>query len=163
MGGLLGRHGRSMPREMDFEEPGRQEEPFRTQLRLNRHPMYVCMLGSDLEAPEEVQGLIGLTPDDVGLCQSLDTAMAFVFVWLEGEGGPEEGKLFLASPAVKNYHSNRNLFLLDDHKVLWKKSGKEGEKRLLVVPRELKQEVPVSSSRKSSGCVMAFPQLDTRG
>ena len=54
---------------------------------------------------------------------------------------PEEGELFLASPAVKNYNINRNLFLLDDHKVLWRKSGEEGEKRLLVVPRELRQEV----------------------
>ena len=34
---------------------------------------------------------------------------------------PEEGEFFHASPAVKNYHINRNLFLLDDHKVLWKK------------------------------------------
>ena len=57
-----------MPREVDFEEPGRQEGPFHTQLWLSRHPMYVCVLGSDLEAPEEVQGLIGLTPDELGLC-----------------------------------------------------------------------------------------------
>ena len=49
---------------------------------------------------------------------------------------PEEGELFLASLAVKNYHINRNLFLLDDHKVLWRKSEEEGEKRLLVVARE---------------------------
>ena len=54
---------------------------------------------------------------------------------------PEEGELFLASPAVKKYHINRNLFFLKDHKVLWKNSGEEGEKRLLVVPRELRQEV----------------------
>nr|XP_022308171.1 uncharacterized protein LOC111114176 [Crassostrea virginica] len=110
-GGLLGRHGRSTPRELNFEEPGCQEGPFRTQLRLNRHSMYVCVLGSDPEASEE------------------------------GEMEPEEGELFLASPAVKNYHINRNLFFLDDHKVLWKKSGEEGEKRFLVVPRELRQEV----------------------
>ena len=83
--------------------------------------MYVCVLGLDLEAPEEVQGLIGLTPDELGLCQSLDTDLAFVFAWLEGEVDPEEGELYLASPAVKNYHINRNLFLLDDHEVLWKK------------------------------------------
>ena len=62
--------------------------------------MYVCVLGSDLEAPEEVQGLIGLTPDELGLCQSLDADLAFVFAWLEGEVEPEEGVLFLASPAV---------------------------------------------------------------
>ena len=103
--------------------------------------MYVCVLGSDPEAPEEVQGLIGLTPDELGLCQSLDADLAFVFAWLEGEVEPEEGELFLASPAVKNNHINRNLFLLDDYKVLWKKSGVEGEKQLLVVPRELRQEV----------------------
>ena len=59
-------HSRSMPRELDFEEPGRQEGLFRTQLRLSRHPMYVFVLGSDPEAPEEVQGLVGLTPDALG-------------------------------------------------------------------------------------------------
>ena len=50
-GGLLGRHGRSMLREVDFAKPGRQERPFRNQLQLSRHPMYVCVLGSDLEVP----------------------------------------------------------------------------------------------------------------
>ena len=60
---------------------------------------------------------------------------------VEGELELEEGELFLASREVKNYHINRNLFFLDDHKVLWKKSGEEGEKRLLEVPREL-QAVP---------------------
>ena len=60
---------------------------------------------------------------------------------VEGELELEEGELFLASREVKNYHINRNLFFLDDHKVLWKKSGDEGQKRLLEVPRELRQEV----------------------
>ena len=41
--------------------------------------MYVCVLGSDPEAPREVQGLIGLTPDELGHCQSLDADLAFVF------------------------------------------------------------------------------------
>ena len=69
-GGLLGRQSRSIPRELDFEEPGLQEGPFRIQLLLGRHPLYVYVLGS--EAPEEVQGLNGATPDKLGLCQSLD-------------------------------------------------------------------------------------------
>ena len=34
---------------------------------------------------------------------------------------PEEGELFFANPAVKNNHINRNLFVLDDHKVLWRR------------------------------------------
>ena len=67
-GGLLGQHSRSMLTELDFEEPELQEGPFRTQLRLSRHPLFVHVLGSDPEAPEEVQGLIGLTPDELGLC-----------------------------------------------------------------------------------------------
>ena len=46
--------------------------------------------------------------------------------------------MFLASPAVKNYHINRNLFFLDDP---LEKVGGGGGKRLLVVPRELRQEV----------------------
>ena len=50
--------------------------------------------------------------------------------------------MFLANPIVKNFHIHRNLFLLDDHKVLWRKSGEEGEKRLLVVPWELRQKNP---------------------
>ena len=66
-GGFLGRHGCSMPREVDFEEPGRQEGPFRTQLWLSRHPMYVYVLGSDLEAPEKVH-LWTLTWPSFSLC-----------------------------------------------------------------------------------------------
>ena len=86
--------------------------------------MYVCVLGLDPEAPEEVQGLIGLTPDELNLCQCLDTDLAFIFAWLEGEMEPQEGELFLASPAVKNHHINRNLFLLDDHSPLEKVGGR---------------------------------------
>ena len=48
------------------EEPERQERSFRTELLLSRHPLYVYVLGS--EAPEEIQGLNGLTPDQLGLC-----------------------------------------------------------------------------------------------
>ena len=51
-GGLLGRHSCSMPRELDFEEPERQEGLFRTQLRVNQHPLYVYVLGLDSKAPE---------------------------------------------------------------------------------------------------------------
>ena len=128
-----------MPRKLDFEEPGRQEGSFRIQLRLCGHPLYVYVnvLGSDLQASREVQGLIGLTPDELGLCNSLDAALSFIFAWLEGEKEPEEGELFLANPAVKNYQINRHVFLLDVHKVLRRKSGgREVEKRLLVIPRK---------------------------
>ena len=97
--------------------------------------------------------MIGLTPDELSLCQSLDSDLAFVFAWLEGEVEPEEGELFLASPAVTNYHIN--LFLLDDHKVHWKKLGRRERSGFCWFPG--------SSGRKSSGCAMTFRQLDTRG
>ena len=144
-----------MPREVDFEEPGRQEGQFRTQLWLSRHPMYVCVLGSDLEAPEEVQGLIGLTPDELGLCQSLDADVAFVFAWLEGEVEPEEGELFLASLAVKNYHITGTCFSW----IITKSSGKSRGRR----ERSGFWWLPGSSGRESSGCAMTFRQPDTRG
>ena len=57
------------------------------------------VLGSDPEAPGEVQGLIGLIPDELGPCKSLDADLAFIFTWLEGEEESEEGELFLANPA----------------------------------------------------------------
>ena len=63
-------------------------------------------------------GFDGFTPDELNLCHSLDTDLGFIFAWLEGEMEPEEGELFPASPAVKNFYINRNLFFLDDHKVL---------------------------------------------
>ena len=58
--------------------------------------MYVCVVGLDPEAPEEVQGLICLTPDELNLCRCLDTDLAFIFAWLEGEMDPKEGELFLS-------------------------------------------------------------------
>ena len=78
-------------RELDFKEPGRQERSFCTELRLIRSPWYVYVLGSDPEAPEEVQGLIGLTPDELSICQSLDVDLTFIFAWLDGEEEHEEG------------------------------------------------------------------------
>lgn len=41
-----------MPKELDFEEPGRQEGAFRTQLLLSRPYLYVYVLASDPEASE---------------------------------------------------------------------------------------------------------------
>ena len=46
---------------------------------------------------------------------------SFLLGWREKE--PEEGELFLANPAVKNYSINQNLFLLDVHKVVRRKGG----------------------------------------
>ena len=66
-----------MTREPDFEEPGRQEGTFRTQLRLSWSPLYMYVLVSDSTAHEEIQGLIGLIPDELGLCQSQDANLAF--------------------------------------------------------------------------------------
>ena len=54
----------------------------------------------------------------------------------------QEDKLFLASPAVKNYYINRILLQLDNDRVLWKETEEGGEKRkVLVVPIELRREV----------------------
>ena len=48
--------------------------------------------------------------------------LSFSLGWRERRSR-EEGELFLANPAVKNYQINRNMFLLDDHKVPWRRSG----------------------------------------
>ena len=77
LGGLLGLHSRSMLRELDFEEPG---------------PL-VCARTGFGSGPEDIHGLIGLTPDEPGLGQFLYVDLAFIFAWLEWEVEPEKGEL----------------------------------------------------------------------
>ena len=94
--------------------------------------------------------MIGLTSNELGLCQSLDADLAFLFAWLaclEGEKEPEEGVMFLANPAVKNYPINQNLFLLDVHKVLRRKGG----------------ETAFDAWSPGTQAVMTSRQRDTRG
>ena len=91
------------------------------------------MLGSDPKAPEEVQGLIDLTQDELSICQSLDVDLTFIFAWLNGEEEPEEGEFVLADLAVKKYSSTGTC----SSWMTTKSSGEsreEREKRLLVVP-----------------------------
>ena len=95
--------------------------------------------------------MIGLTPDELNLCQSLDTDLVFIFALLDGEMEPEEGEFFLASPAVKNYHINWNLFLLGSQIPLEKVEGGG---------RSGFWWSPGSSERKSSVCAMTFRLKD---
>jgi hypothetical protein len=55
--------------------------------------------------------------------------------WLATGEEPDEGELFLASPALKHLWINRALFTRDDDQVLWKLTEGEESGRLLVVPR----------------------------
>lgn len=48
---------------------------------------------------------------------------------VRGELEPDEGELFLTSPAVKHYYINRSLLHLDSNKVLWKEIEEGGEKK----------------------------------
>lgn len=41
-GELLDRHCPSIPRKLDFEDAGYYKGPFRTKLRLSKHPMFMC-------------------------------------------------------------------------------------------------------------------------
>ncbi|XP_061166034.1 uncharacterized protein LOC133174958 [Saccostrea echinata] len=78
----------------------------------------------------------------MSLCQSRDSEICQFLDWLDDDVAPEEGVMFLASPAVKNYWLHRAAFTLDQDKVLWKEVGEGSVKtRLLVVPEELRKEV----------------------
>lgn len=90
---------------------------------------------------EGLTSLVSLTPEEMSLIQSNAPELSLTLDWLEGELG-RCWELFLASPAVKHYYINRNLLHLDNDKVLWKEiEERKEEKRVLVVPRELRREV----------------------
>lgn len=67
--------------------------------------------------------LVGLTPEEMSCSQLSDPELSLILDWLQGDVEPEEGKLFLATPAVKHYYINRGLLPLDEEKVLWKEMG----------------------------------------
>lgn len=55
----------------------------------------------------------------MSLSQSNDPELGLILDWFGGELGPDEGELFLTSPAVKHYYLNKNMLYLDSDKVLW--------------------------------------------
>lgn len=50
--------------------------------------------------------LVGLTTEEMSHKRLSDPELCLILDWLSGEVEPEEGKLFLANPAVKHYHIN---------------------------------------------------------
>jgi hypothetical protein len=69
----------------------------------------------------------------MSLHQSRDSDFSLL---LDGKVELDEGDVFLSNPAVKHYWITRQLFELDDSKVLWKlREGENGaQTRLLVIP-----------------------------
>lgn len=55
---------------------------------------------------------MGLTPEEMNLSQLNDPELSLFLDWLSEDVEPEEGKLFLASPAVRLYYINKSLLQL---------------------------------------------------
>ena len=83
----------------------------------------------------------GFTKEDIKTKQSEDPDLQFVLNWLINNNEPKENELFLASPAAKCHWINRNMFFLNDDKILQSKPKKEGSNPRLMVPSTLKEQV----------------------
>lgn len=141
-GGLLGRTGGFPYPEIDPEGESSPGGPCRTHIRISKYPQFACVMGVSPGDSEGPTSLVGLTPEEMSLSQSNDPELGLILDWLGGELEPDEGELFLTSPAVKHYYINRSLLHLDSNKVLWKEIEEGGEKKkVLIVPRELRREV----------------------
>jgi hypothetical protein len=85
---------------------------------------------------------VDLSPEEMRESQQRDPDLSSFCQWLAADEEPDEGDLFLASPALKYFWITRALFTKDDDQVLWKLTGEEeSEDRLLVVRKELREEV----------------------
>ena len=81
-------------------------------------------------------------PQEMRESQQRDPDLSLFCQWSAADTEPDEGDLFLASPALKYLWLNRAMFTTDEDQVLWKLTGEEeSEDRLLVVPKELREEV----------------------
>jgi hypothetical protein len=117
-----------------LEEPGldldsdihvTQGGPFRTQARLFLHPS-VAMVVRALDGPDDGSlSFLGLSPEEMRESQQRDLDLSLFRQWLAADTEPDEGDLFLASPALKYLWLNRALFTMDEDQVLWKLTGEE--------------------------------------
>jgi hypothetical protein len=96
-----------------------------------------------LEGPDSGSlSFVGLSPQEMRESQQRDPDLSLFCQWSAADTEPDEGDLFLASPALKYLWLNRAMFITDEDQVFWKLTGEEeSEDRLLVVPKELREEV----------------------
>ena len=80
----------------------------------------------------------GFSLKDLKEAQACDENLQIILDWVKTGNKPEEGVLFLASPAAKSYWLNKEQFLLIDE-VLYKSRNDTDEKDL-VMPTSLKEE-----------------------
>ncbi|XP_056003459.1 uncharacterized protein LOC130046578 [Ostrea edulis] len=127
---------------VDLESDDTASGPFRTQVRLLTSPQIPAVVRTLTDTGSGSLSLVGMTADEMMQSQQQDADLKLFGQWLSTDGEPAEGELFLASPALKNYWIDREFFMKDEDQVLWKLVGEgESRSRLLVVPRELREEV----------------------
>ncbi|XP_048757672.2 uncharacterized protein LOC125667991 [Ostrea edulis] len=126
---------------VDLESDNTASGPFRTQVRLLTSPQIPAVVRTLTDTGSGSLSLVGMTADEMMQSQQQDADLKLFGQWLSTDGEPAEGELFLASPTLKNW-IDREFFMKDEEQVLWKLVGEgESRSRLLVVPRELREEV----------------------
>lgn len=127
--------------EVDGEGQSSPDGPYQSQIQISHYPQFACVMGISPGGLGGPPSLVGLTPEEMSRSQLSDVELRLILDWLQRDVEPEEGKLFLASPAVKHYYIIRNLLRLDNDRVLWKEMEEGGERKVLVVPIEPRREV----------------------
>lgn len=75
--------------------------------------------------------------EEIKTAQRDDEELSILLDWVENKVEPGD-YLFAMSKAVKCYSINKELFIKDEHKVLWKTVG---DAKLLVLPKSLRVDV----------------------
>jgi hypothetical protein len=95
--------------DLDLDSDTTQGGPFRTQARLFLHPSVAALDEQD----DRSLSFVGLSPGEMRESQQSDPDLSLFSQWLAAYTKPDEGDLFLASPALKYLLLNRAMFTTD--------------------------------------------------
>ena len=91
--------------------------------------------------PETGFQILGYSHAQLVDCQAEDPVIQKLRTWVESEVVPKQSEIALCCPAVKYFYINKERLVSKDGLLYYKWEHKLGDRLLLIVPKELQQEV----------------------